>query len=376
VETFRPAWLTLGAPGLGCWPRAVTGAMPRARRKTAAMPVPSHADVIVLARRPGPSVLPGDLALERRRVRPPGPGEVVVRNVVTSVDPYQLRMLQGSPDVARVDVGDPVPANSVGTVVQSADPKVPPGTQVATYTGWQAYATTTIDPTEVADAGLGRPVDWLSVLGTVGITAYVGVHDVGQLQPGQTMLISAATGGVGGTAVQLAKAAGARVIAIAGGRPRSDHAVQVLGADVAVDYHDPDFPDQLRQAAGDGADVYFDCVGGRQLTLALGVLKNFGRVVLCGTVSSYAGTDDPAGCADLTDAVFRRITLQGYIVSDYYPARLAPIRAELGGLLRTGKIRAVVTEFSGLDSAPKALATLFDRGSSALGKRVVRITDA
>lgn len=339
------------------------------------MPVPSHADVVVLARRPGPSVLPGDLALERRPVRLPGPGEVVVRNVVTSVNPYQLRMLRGSADVAQVDVGEPVSANSVGIVVQSADPAVPPGSQVATYTGWQAYATTTIDLTELADARLGGPVDWLSVLGTVGIAAYLGVHDVGQLQSGQTMLISAATGGVGGVAVQLAKAAGARVVAIAGGRQRTEHAVRVLGADAAVNYRDPAFPEQLRQAAGDGIDVYLDNVGGRQLTLALSVLKNFGRVALCGSVSSYARPDDPAGGADLTDAVFRRITLQGYLASDYYPTRLRPIREELGALLQAAKIRAVVTEFAGLDSASKALATLFDRGSRYVGKRVVRITD-
>ncbi len=105
------------------------------------------------------------------------------------------------------------------------------------------------------------------------------------------------------------------------------------------------------------------------------MLRNFGRVVLCGTVSGYARSDDPAGGADLTDAVFRRITLHGYIASDYYPAQLLPIRAELGALLRAGKIRAVVSEFHGLDSAPRALATLFDRGANYLGKRVVRITD-
>ena len=339
------------------------------------MPVPSHADVVVLARRPGPSILPGDLAVERRRVRPPGPGEVVVQNVVTSVDPYQLRMLRGSREVAQVDVGDPVPANSVGIVVQSADPGVPAGTQVTTYTGWQAYATTTIGPAEVADPELGGPADWLSVLGPAGITAYVGVHDVGRLRSGEAMLISAATGGVGGVAVQLAKAAGARVIAVAGGRQRIAHAVQVLGADTGLDYRDPAFPDQLREAAGDGIDIYFDNVGGRQLTLALSVLRNFGRAVLCGSVSSYARPDDPAGGADLTEAVFRRITLRGFIVSDYYPARRQPIRAELGAQLSAGKIRAVVTEFPGLDSAPKALATLFDRGGSQLGKRIVRITD-
>ena len=339
------------------------------------MTVPSHADVIVLARRPGPAVLPGDLAVERRQVRPPDPGEVVVRNVVTSVDPYQLRMLRGATDVATVGVGDPVPANSVGIVVQSKDPQVPDGTQVATYTGWQAYATTRIGPAEVADPRLGGPVEWLSVLGTAGVAAYVGVHDVGRLQPGGTMLVSAASGGVGGTAVQLGKAAGARVIAIAGGRPRTDHAVRALGADVAVDYLAPEFAEQLRQAASPAVNVFFDNVGGRQLTLALSVLRNYGRVVLCGSVSSYARADDPAGGADLTDAVFRRITLQGYIVSDYYPARLKPVREELGALLRANKIRAVVSEFHGLDSAPRALATVFDRGSAQPGKRIVRITD-
>jgi NADPH-dependent curcumin reductase CurA len=105
------------------------------------MSVPSHADVIVLHRRPGPSLRPGDLVPECRLLRPPGPGEVVVRNIVTSVDPYQLRMLRGSSEVTPVAIGEPIPANSVGIVVRSEDPGVPVGAQVATYTGWQAYAT-------------------------------------------------------------------------------------------------------------------------------------------------------------------------------------------------------------------------------------------
>lgn len=271
------------------------------------MSVPSHADVIVLHRRPGPSLRPGDLVPECRLLRPPGPGEVVVRNIVTSVDPYQLRMLRGSSEVTPVAIGEPIPANSVGIVVRSEDPGVPVGAQVATYTGWQAYATTTITPTEIADPALGDPLEWISVLGTTGVTAYVGIHDIGHVQAGSSVLVSAATGAVGGVAVQLAKAAGARVVAIAGGRHRTDHAVQVLGADVAVDYRDPLFPELLEQAAGEGIDVFFDNVGGRQLTLALSVLKDHGSVVLCGSVSSYARPDDPDAGADLTDAVFKRI---------------------------------------------------------------------
>lgn len=123
------------------------------------MSVPSHADVIVLNHRPGPALRPGDLMLERRPLRPPGPGEAVVRNLITSVDPYQLRMLRGSPEVTPVAIGEPVPANSVGIVVASEDPAVPVGAQVATYPGWQSYATTTIAPTEIADPALGGPLE-------------------------------------------------------------------------------------------------------------------------------------------------------------------------------------------------------------------------
>jgi NADPH-dependent curcumin reductase CurA len=338
------------------------------------MSAPSDTDVIVLHRRPGAELRPGDLVAERRPLRPPGPGEVVVRNIVTSVDPYQLRMMRGSAEVTPLAIGEPVPANSVGIVVASEDPGVPVGTQVAAYTGWQAYATTTVAPDEIADAALGGPLEWISVLGTTGLTAYVGIHDVGHVQAGRSVLVSAATGAVGGVAVQLAKAAGARVVAIAGGKQRTDHAVQVLGADAAVDYRDPAFPEHLAEAAGEGIDVYYDNVGGRQLTLALSVLKNYGHVVLCGSLSSYASPDDPDARADLRDAVFKRITLQGYIVSDYYPKRLHPIRAELSALLQAKRLRAVVSEFAGLERAPEALATVFDRGSPYIGRRVVRIS--
>jgi NADPH-dependent curcumin reductase CurA len=339
------------------------------------MSVPSQSDVIVLHRRPGTTLQPGDLVTERRPLRPPGPGEVVVRNLVTSVDPYQLRMMRGSAEVTPLAVDDPIPANTVGVVEQSEDPSVPVGTQVATYTGWQTYATTTVAPTDLADPALGGPVEWISVLSTTGITAFVGIHDVGNIQAGQTVLISASTGAVGGVAVQLAKAAGARVIATAAGADRIDHAVRVLGADIALDYRDPAFPAQLATASGDGIDLYYDNVGGRQLTLALSVLKNFGNVVLCGSVGSYANPDDPDARADLRDAVFKRITLRGFIVSDFYPQRLLPIRAELASLLQTKQLRVVVSEFDGLESAPEALATVFDRGSPQIGRRVVRISE-
>jgi NADPH-dependent curcumin reductase CurA len=182
-------------------------------------------------------------------------------------------------------VGEPVPANSVGVVVRSEDPAVPPGTQVATYTGWQSYATTTIAPSDIADPALGGPLEWLSVLGTTGVTAYAGIHDVGRVTSWNRVPVSAASGAVGGTAVQLAKAAGACVVAIAGGPQGTDHAVRVRGADAAVDYRDSAFPERLREAVSEGIDLFFDNVRGRQLTVALSVMTNFGRDVLCGSVS-------------------------------------------------------------------------------------------
>jgi len=337
--------------------------------------IPGHADVIVVRRRPGPALAPGDLVPERRPLREPSPGEVIVRNIVTSVDPYQLRMLRGSAEVTPVAIGDPVPANSVGVVIQSNDPAVPVGSQVATYTGWQSHATTTVAPDEVADRALGAPLDWISVLSTTGITAYIGINDVGHVQAGQTVLVSAATGAVGGVAVQLAKAAGARVIAIAGGQDRVAHATTVLGADAAVDYRDASFGPRLAEtaAAAGGVDVFYDNVGGSQLTRALEVMNNYGTVVLCGTVSSYADPDAPGAGADLHNAVFKRITLRGYIVSDYYPTRLHTARADLSALLHDGRLKAVVSEFDGLDRAPEALASVFERGSPHIGRRVVRI---
>jgi NADPH-dependent curcumin reductase CurA len=335
--------------------------------------VPSDGDVIVLKRRPQDSLRPDDLVLERRPVRAPQTGEVVVHNLLTTVDPYQLRMFRGSAEVTPLALGDPVPANSVGVVVESADPGVPVGTQVATYTGWQEYATTTIAPTEVADPALGGPLEWISVLGTTGLTAYVGMHDVGMVQAGNTVLVSAATGAVGGVAVQLAKAAGARVVAIAGGKDRIDHAVNVLGADAAIDYRTEGFPKRLEAAAGEGIDLFFDNVGGRQLTAALSVMKNHGNIVLCGSVSSYDRPDDPDAASDLRGAVFKRLTLRGFIVSDFYPQRLLPIRDEIAALVRTKKLRVIVSEFDGLARAPQALATVFERGSPHIGRRVVRI---
>ena len=335
--------------------------------------LPAETDAVVLARLTGDTIDPADFAVERRPVVAPGPGEVVVHNLVTSVDPYHLRMLRGGQGHGGVGIGDVVPSNCVGVVVASNDPHAPIGTQVATYTGWTEYATTTLAPTDVADRRLGDELDWIHVLGTPGVTAYLGLHDVGGVRGGSTVVVSAAAGAVGGVAVQLAKAAGARVVAIAGGSARAEHTVRDLGADVGLDHTAADLVQRLAEATDAGADLFFDNVGGALLPTVVDRLAPFGTAVLCGSVSTYAGDASGRSDLDLSDAAMRRLTIRGFIAGDYYESRLVDVREELSALLRSGTITNVVTEFDGLKAAPEALASVFERGTTHVGKRVVRI---
>ncbi len=278
---------------------------------------------------------------------------MVVHNLVTTVDPYQLRMLRGSAEVAPLALGDPVPANSVGIVVQSADPDVPVGTQVATYTGWQEYATTTVAPTEVADPALGGPMEWISVLGTTGSD---GVRRHARRRPRTGRPDRAGERrhrGRRGVAVQLAKAAGAHVVAIAGGKDRIDHAVNVLGADAAVDYA---ISKVLRSGCRPPPATVSTCSSTTWVVASsrsrCRLMKDYGTIVLCGSVSSYDRPDDPDA---KTRPARRRVQTPhtaGFHRQRLLPGAPAADPAELATLIRTQQVRVVVTEFDGLRSAP------------------------
>jgi len=330
------------------------------------MSTPAETDAITLVRRPGERVDANDFSLVRRPVRRPLGGEVVIHNLVTSVDPYQLDMLRTSQELDAV-----VNAGSVGVVVDSRDPRAPVGTQAATYSGWSEYTTWRLADTELAPVELGDELDWLHVLGTPGVTAYVGLHDVGGIQLGWTVAVTGAAGAVGGVAVQVARAAGARVIAIAGGERRVAHTVKRLGADVGLDYRSKNFAAELRDAAGPGIDIFFDNIGGPTLDLAVDLLTATGQAVISGTVATFETRPDLSfGPADPN---FVRGKVRSFHVADYYPTRLLPVRAELAHLLHDGRVTTITTEFVGLPSAPQALESVFTTGSPHLGKRVVRI---
>ncbi|GAA4266030.1 NADP-dependent oxidoreductase [Frondihabitans peucedani] len=264
-------------------------------------------------------------------------------------------------------------SNCVGLVVASRDERAPVGTQVATYSGWTEYATLRLEDNDLADPDMGDERDWIQTLGTPGVTALIGLRDVARLQGGEVVAISGAAGAVGGVAVQVAKAAGARVISIAGGPSRVRHTVDTLGADLGLDYTSPDFDEQLAQASAGGIDIFFDNVGGKLLERMIGHLGTHGRAVISGTISTYAGGSDNGITIDTADLLLERKIVQAFNVGDHYAASLLPARETLAAGIRNGSIKTVVTEYDGLGSAPEALAAVFRSGSGDVGKRIVRI---
>ncbi len=245
---------------------------------------------------------------------------------------------------------------------------MPVGSWVVTPSGWAGGATLAVGPDAIVGIGAGDDLARMSVLGMTGITAWIGLHEIAHIAEGETVLVNAAAGAVGGTVIQLAKAAGCRVIAVAGGRAKRDFVVDELGADIGLDYLADDFADRLRDATADGLDVVFDNVNGPQLGMVLPHVEPFGRVVLCGRIGAYG----PDNAVDVSIAVQNRLTLTGFIVSDH-AASWPRYRNELAKVLDAGQLRAVTQVSDGLDSAPRVFASLFEPGNSVIGKRLVRI---
>jgi NADPH-dependent curcumin reductase CurA len=303
----------------------------------------------------------------------PAPGQVLVRNLMMSVDPYMRgRMNDVRSYVPPFQLGQPLDGAAVGEVVAARDERLAPGDTVLHNYGWRDYA--------VADAGRFRKVDpaaapslsaYLGVLGGTGLTAYVGLLDIAAMKPGDVVFVSAAAGAVGSAAGQIAKLRGAaRVVGSAGSAAKVAHLTEVLGFDAAFDYHDAPVREQLRAAAPDGIDVYFDNVGGDQLEAAIAAMHTFGRVALCGAIAQYNATDPAPAPRNLALAIGKRLTLRGFIVFDHTDRR-ADFMAEMSGWLRDGLLRSEETIVDGLENAPEAFLGLLSGAN--LGKMVVRI---
>jgi NADPH-dependent curcumin reductase CurA len=324
---------------------------------------------IQLAARPDGWPTTDNFRLVEVELPEPVEGQVLVRNEVMSVDPYMRgRMNDVKSYVPPFQLDAALDGGAVGRVVESRSPDLAPGDLVLHGYGWRDYV--------VGEARRFRKVDpsipagaYLGVLGMPGLTAYVGLLDIAAMKAGDTVFVSGAAGGVGSVVGQIAKLKGAaRVIGSAGSAEKVAELTGKLGFDAAFNYKDGPVRRQLRAAAPDGIDVYFDNVGGEHLEAAIAVANPYARIALCGAISAY--NEPTPGPNNLALMVGKRLTMRGFIVSDHN-ARMPDLLREVGEAYAAGKIVAPETVVSGLEQAPEAFLAMM-RGAN-IGKMLVTI---
>ena len=300
----------------------------------------------------------------------PGEGEVLVRNRFLSLDPYMRgRMDEAKSYAASARIDAVMVGGTVGEVVESRSPRFKAGDWVSAALGWQLYGCADAKGVSRIDTTLAPPSWYLGVLGMPGVTAWIGLIDIAQPKPGETVVASAASGAVGSVVGQLARIAGCRVVGIAGGPAKCAYAVEELGFDACVDHKAGSLRKALAAAAPKGVDIYFENVGGETLDAVLPLMNDFSRIPLCGLVSQYNATE-PYGVKNFRYFLTARIRLQGYIVSDRMQL-WKPALADLAAHVKAGKLKYRESVSEGLDSAPRAFIGML-KGEN-FGKQVVAL---
>ena len=334
---------------------------------------------VVLASRPSGPPEPRNFRVDEATVPTPADGQVLLRTLFLSLDPYMRQVMnEVGPLYARsVPLGEPMPGGTVSRVVTSQHPEFREGDLVLGNAGWQEYAVSNgEDLTKLGD--MAHPSFALGVLGMPAFTAYVGLLDIAQPKPGETVVVSAATGAVGAVVGQLAKLKGARVIGVAGGADKCRYAVEELGFDACLDRHDPQFAEHLAAVSPDGIDVYFENVGGAVFEAVLPLLKIGARVPVCGVIAYYSGETPSSGVNRLptlmTMLVQKRIRMQGFVIRDHYANRFDAFNRDMTEWVRVGRVKAREDLVDGLEHAPAAFIGLFEGRN--FGKLVVRVAEA
>jgi NADPH-dependent curcumin reductase CurA len=298
-------------------------------------------------------------------------GQALVRNRYMSVDPYMRgRMNDVKSYVPPFQVGAPLDGGAIGEVVESRLPDLSPGAIVQSNRGWREFFVAEARDVRVIDRPLQPLSIYLGALGMTGFTAWVGLS-LADLKPGEHVFVSAAAGAVGSVAGQLAKIRGGRVVGSAGSAEKVRIVRDEFGFDAAFNYKDGHLGDQLRAAAAEGLDVYFDNVGGDHLEAALSAMRVNGRVIACGAISRYNATGPVPGPGNYFLIVTKRLTIRGFIVSDW-TRRLPEFLAEVTPYVADGRLRWRETVVDGLARAPEALISLFT--GENVGKMVVKLT--
>ncbi|TJZ54066.1 NADP-dependent oxidoreductase [Streptomyces piniterrae] len=327
-----------------------------------------------LAARPVGLPRPTDWEYVEEPVGEPGEGELLIEVIHLSLDPAMRGwMNEGKSYIRPVEIGEVMRAGGVGRVIASHNPRFAVGDYVSGTLGVQEYCLSDgRDLTKVDPALAPLPV-YLGVLGMTGMTAYFGLLDIGQPEPGQTVVVSGAAGAVGSVVGQIAKIKGCRVIGIAGGERKCRLVVEEFGFDACIDYKSQDVRKALREVAPEGVDVYFDNVGGDVLDAVLTRLARGARIVICGAISQYNATDQVKGPANYMSLLVNRASMTGMVVFDYAD-RYPEATAELAQWLSEGKLRSLEDVVDGgVRAFPDALLRLF-KGDNT-GKLVLKVAD-
>jgi NADPH-dependent curcumin reductase len=336
----------------------------------------AKAQRIVLASRPVGEPKTSDFRLETLAVPTPGPGQVLLRTIWLSLDPYMRGRMSDGPSYAQpVAVDGVMEGGTVAEVIASNASDFAKGDIVLAHSGWQTHAVVDGKGLRKIDPRLAPISTAVGVLGMPGMTAYTGLLEIGKPQPGETVVVAAASGAVGSAVGQIARIKGARAVGIAGGAEKCRYVTDELGFDACIDHRDPDLAAKLKEACPKGIDVYFENVGGKVWDAVLPQLNPFSRVPVCGLIADYNALSGDVPGPNRMPALMRailvkRLTLRGFIVRDF-AARQPAFLKDMSLWLREGKVkhREFVTE--GLASAPEAFIGLL-KGAN-FGKQLVRV---
>lgn len=335
-----------------------------------------HNRRFLLASRPKGAPTQDNFRLETDPAPQTQDGQVLLRTVYLSLDPYMRGRMSDEPSYAEpAKLDEPMVGGTVCRVAQSKHPDYAVGDWVLAYSGWQDYAVSDGKGLNKLDAASMKPSWGLGILGMPGFTAYMGLMDIGQPKRGETVVVAAASGAVGSVVGQVAKLNGCRVVGIAGGEKKCSYVTSELGFDACIDHHQDDLVERLRAACPDGIDVYFESVGGKVFDAVLPLLNAKARIPLCGLVAHYNDTKLPPGpdrLPLLTGILLkRRIRMQGFIIFDDYGDRYDEFLKAMRPWLAEDKLHYREDVVEGLENAPKAFIGMLQGGN--FGKLVVRV---
>ncbi len=325
---------------------------------------------ILLVEKPTGKLGPQHFKMKEGAIPTPGDGEALLRVRYISLDAANRAWMHGATYRAAVEANTVMAGGGIAEVVSSKAAELAPGDIVFGDTGWQDYAV--VRAKHLTKMPRIEPMTYLlSVYGIAGLTAYFGLLDVGKPKAGETVVVSAAAGSVGSIVGQIAKIKGCRVVGIAGGKDKCNWLTSELGFDAAVDYKDDAVFKALKAAAPNGIDVYFDNVGGEILEACLAQMNIRGRIACCGAISQYDGVPSATGPRGVPGLiVVKRLTMQGFIVTDYMERRNEALR-DLQSWVASGKLKVQEDVINGLENIPKALIGLL--AGENRGKRMIRM---